>query len=153
MHTRCAVVAWLILSSGCATIAHGTRQTVTVTSDPSGATVTVLSGGTVESTPGVTPIKLNLTRRDSRITIRLEKDGCPPADVRVKRTTSGWVFGNLVYANPFAMQGYDRDPAAVYALQVAVGLPVVFGIDFATGGAFKLPKVIDVPLCRPGAAR
>ena len=64
-----AAVVILTASTGCATLVHGTRQTVAVTSDPAGAKVTVLStarDGTrvVRSTPGVTPIQLNLARRD-----------------------------------------------------------------------------------------
>lgn len=138
----------LVLSAGCATIAHGWRQDVTVISDPPGATVTVLSGQTVKSTPGVTPIVLELTRRDPHLTIRLEKDGCPPADVRVTRKTSAWIAGNLIVANPMAMQGYSTDhPGGQYAMQLAITLPLMFGTDIATGAAYKLPKVVDVHLC------
>ena len=137
----------LVLSAGCATIAHGPRQSVRVISDPPGATVTVLSKQTVKSHPGVTPVVLTLSRRDPNITIRLEKDGCPPAEVRLTRKTSGWVYGNLVAANPMAMQGYDHDPAGQYAMQVAVGVPMMFGVDFATGAAYTLPKAVDVRLC------
>jgi hypothetical protein len=133
-------------TTGCATIVHGRRQTVTVTSDPSGAAVTVLSGQTVKATPGVTPIKLQLTRRDPDITIRLEKPGCPPAEVRVKRSLSGWTFGNLITANPLAMQGYDDNAAGMYAGQLGVTAAMVL-TDVATGGAYKLPKVVDVRFC------
>lgn len=143
-----AVVVVAILSAGCATMAHGTRQTVTVTSDPSGAAVIVLSGATVKSRPGVTPIQLELTRRDPAIVIRLEKNGCQPAEVRLKRSPSGWMLGNLVVANPLAMQGYDRDPGKHYAIQVGVGLPLFFGADLLSGGGYTLPKAIDVPFCR-----
>jgi hypothetical protein len=66
----------------------------------------------------------------------------------VKRTTSVWVMANLVAANPMAMQGYDHDPGGQYALQVGVMVPLMFATDVATGGAFRLPKTIDVPLCR-----
>ena len=135
------------LSTACATIAHGSRQTVTVVSDPPGATVTVLSSASVKSTPGVTPIRLDLTRRDSHITIRLEKDGCAPVDVPLTRSTSGWVASNLVFANPLAMQGYDQDAGAQYAAQLGlVGLMIA--VDFGTGAAYKLPKVVSVSICQ-----
>jgi hypothetical protein len=145
---RLLAVFGLVLSTGCATIAHGTRQSVTVTSDPTGAAVTVLSNHIVKSTPGVTPITLELTRRDPNITIRVEKAGCAAVDVRLKRSTSGWVFGNLVAANPMAMQGYDDHAGAQYAMQLAIGVPLMIGTDFATGAAYKLPKAVDVSLCR-----
>jgi len=132
---------------GCATIAHGPRQTVTVTSDPSGASVTVLSGGTVKATPGVTPVKVRLSRRDSNLTLRLEKAGCPPTELRLKRSVSGWTYGNLIAANPFAMQGYDSDPAANYLKQVTIAMPTLFAVDFLSGGAYKLPRAVDVRFC------
>jgi len=143
------VVVGAAASSGCATLVHGTRQTVTVTSEPSGAQVTVLSdrpGGSriVRSNPGVTPIRLQLTRRDPNIVIRLEKDGCSPAEVRLARTISGWIAPNLLSANPMAAQGLNS--ASDYPLVAAQGLAVTFGIDFLSGAAFKLPKTVQVRL-------
>jgi hypothetical protein len=132
---------------GCATIVHGPRQTVTVTSDPTGAAITVLSGQTVKATPGVTPLELRLPRKDGSMTLRLEKPGCAPAEVRLKRGVSGWTFVNLIAANPFAMQGYDRDAAGQYAKQLLIAIPALFAVDVISGGAYKLPKVIDVRLC------
>ena len=136
---------------GCATVAHGVRQTVRVTSDPAGAAVTVLSSppgrdAVVRSTPGVTPIALSLTRRDPHIVIRVEKDGCAPVEIRLKRSVSGWIAGNLIVANPLSMQGMT-DPATQYPVQLAVGLPVTFGIDALSGGAYKLPKAVHASLC------
>jgi hypothetical protein len=29
------------------------------------------------------------------------------AEMPLKRNVSGWIAGNLVFANPIAMQGYD----------------------------------------------
>jgi len=140
-------------SSGCATIAHGSRQTVTVTSEPSGAQVTVLSDPPagerrVRSTPGVTPLQLHLTRRDPNIVVRVEKEGCLPSEVRLKRTVSGWIGANLVLANPYNAQGLDS--ASGYPMMAAQGLALGFGIDFLSGAAFKLPTRVPVTLenCR-----
>jgi len=146
-----ALIASLMACVGCATVAHGTRQDVRVTSDPPGAAVTVLtrekSGEEiVRSTPGVTPIVLSLTRRDPNIVVRLSKEGCSPVDVPLKRSVSGWTAGNLIIANPLSMQGMD-DPSTQYPFQVAMGLPLMFGLDAATGGAFKLPKHVTATLC------
>ena len=140
--------------SGCATIAHGTRQTVTVASNPPGAVVTVLTAkpgqpAVVRSRPGVTPIDVSLTRRDPHLLIRLEKEGCAPAEIRLKRSASGWIAGNLIAANPFAMQGMSH-PETQYPMQLAIGVPLLFGIDALSGGAFKLPRRIDADLCRGG---
>jgi hypothetical protein len=143
----CIVAVAAALSIGCATLVHGPRQTVTVTSEPSGAQVIVLSdrpdaSRIVRSTPGVTPIRLRLTRRDPNIVIRLEKDGCSPAEVRLKRSISGWIAPNLLSANPLAAQGLDS--ASDYPRMAAQGLAVSFGIDFISGAAFKLPKTVQV---------
>lgn len=67
-------------AGGRTTVPHGTRQSVTVTSNAPGAAVTVLTaepGKTpiVRSRPGVTPIDLDLTRRNGNIALRVEKDG------------------------------------------------------------------------------
>lgn len=140
---------------GCATIVHGTRQTVMVTSDPPGATVTVLTGrpgdAAVErSKPGVTPIALTLPRRDANLIIRLETPGCEPAEMPLKRSVSGWTFGNLAMANPLALQGMDSARASRYVPQLGVTAAMV-ATDFLTGGAYKLPKVVDVRLCASAA--
>jgi hypothetical protein len=135
--------------TGCATIAHGPHQTVTVISEPSGAQVTVLSDPPkgerrIRSTPGATPLKLNLMRRDPNIVVRLEKEGCLPVEVRLKRTVSGWIAADLVPANPMNAQGLDS--AADYPKMAASGLALTFGIDFLSGAAFKLPKRVQVRL-------
>jgi hypothetical protein len=146
-----ALIAYLLACVGCATLAHGTRQDVRVTSDPPGAAVTVLTRDksgkdVVRSRPGVTPIVLSLTRRDPNIVVRLEKEGCSPVDVPLKRSVSAWTAGNLIIANPLSMQGMDG-PSTQYPFQLAMGLPLMFGVDAASGGAFKLPKHVTATLC------
>lgn len=151
------VASWTLLaaavavSSGCATIAHGTRQTVTIVSDPPGATVTVLSTPegkptVVKSKPLPTPVQIDLLRHEANLTLRFEKDGCAPVDVPLKRGVSGWTAGNLIYINPVSMQGMS-DPGREYAQQLALMLPLTFGIDFASGGAYTLPKTVEARLC------
>ena len=140
-------------AGGCATVAHGTRQTVSVTSNPAGAAVTVLTAApgktaVVRSRPGVTPIDLELTRRDGNIVIRVEREGCQAQELRLKRSVSGWTAANLVIANPYSMQGMS-DPASGYAQQLLIGLPLFFGIDAVSGGAYKLPRRVHVDLCQP----
>ena len=138
-------------AGGCATVAHGTGQTVSVTTNPPGAAVTVLTAAPgkspiVRATPGVTPIDLDLPRRDAHMVIRVEKAGCPAQEVRLKRSVSGWTAANLVIANPMSMQGMDN-PGSQYAQQLAIGLPLFFGIDALSGGAYKLPRRVHVDLC------
>ena len=136
----------VLAAGGCATIVHGPRQTVTVTSDPTGAAVTVLSGSDVKESPGVTPVTLKLPRRDANLTLRFEKAGCQPTEVKLKRSVSGWTFGNLIAANPLAQQGMDSASGISYVGQLGVTSALI-STDFLTGGAYKLPRVVDVRFC------
>ena len=146
------LVAAAIVNIGCATIAHGTGQDVTVTSEPSAAHVTLLTreedGRMVKRLTGTTPVVISVPRRAKNLVIRLERDGCPPVDMPLKRTVSGWVAGNLIVANPMSMQGMDN-PGTQYPQQLLIGLPVMFGIDALTGGAYNLPKHVHAPPCGP----
>ena len=119
-------VACVVSLSGCATVAHGTHQMLTVTSDPPGAAVSVLSidaeGSTiVRSKPGVTPLKLRLTRRDPHLVLRFEHDGCPSLDVKVKRTTNGWIFLDLANALPLDPEGGSSVGQAILAQEFFAG--------------------------------
>lgn len=136
-------------ASGCATLVHGPKQKVTITSDPTGAAVTVLSGQTVKET-GITPFEVKLPRRDANLTLRLEKPGCVPTEVKLKRSVSGWTFGNLIAANPYAQQGMDSSSGLNYAGQLGM-TSAMFGTDFIAGGAYKLPKAVDVRFCSSSA--
>ena len=83
------ILAVMAIGPGCATIAHGTRQDVHVTSDPPGVQVSVLTAapGKPEilrtADAGVTPLDLSLTRRDPHILLRFSTPGCAPVDVRL----------------------------------------------------------------------
>jgi hypothetical protein len=45
-----------------------------------------------------------------------------------------------------SMQGMDN-PGSGYAQQLLIGLPVMFGIDMLSGGAYKLPRRVHADLC------
>ena len=148
----CLMSAAAIVNTGCATIAHGTGQDVTVTSETPAAKVTLLTrekdGRMVQRLTGTTPIVLSVPRRANNLVIRLEREGCASVEMPLKRTMSAWVAGNLIVANPMSMQGMDN-PSSQYPKQIAIGLPVMFGIDALTGGAYKLPRRVHAPPCGP----
>jgi len=93
----CTVV---FFGSGCATIVNGRSQAVTVSSEPPGANVFVGS-----RLLGVTPVRLELKRREEHIVLRFEKDGFVGQEIPVKRSVSGWIAGNVVGMNPLQCQG------------------------------------------------
>lgn len=108
-----------IFGTGCATVLHGTTQTVEITTTPSGATALILPVGKTLSTPG----KVRLDRRRAH-TVRLSLDGYAVETAYLDRVTSGAIYGNL-------------------ALGGLIGL----SIDASNGAAYQLtPKSLHVTL-------
>lgn len=81
----------LISFTSCATIMHGTRQSVGIASNPSNASVWVDRVYT-----GNTPIIVEMSRKDNHI-VRIELEGYQPYEAVFSRQVSGWVFGNIVF--------------------------------------------------------
>lgn len=77
--------------ASCASIIHGTRQDVGISSVPTGATVVIDNAQT-----GTTPFVAKLTRKDSHI-VRITLPGYQPDDLTLTRGVSGWVWGNIVF--------------------------------------------------------
>lgn len=120
----CAAGAALIMSvSGCASILHGTTQTVDITSRPPGATARVLPGNTIVTTPG----SLELARKHVH-TVRFELPGYCRETAYVDRMVSSALLGNLI-----------------------IGGMIGASIDTSNGAAFFLtPDPVDVTLRQPG---
>ncbi len=135
----------LVCSSGCATLAHGVRQTIDIDSEPSGASVLV-----DEKPAGVTPVSLKVWRL-STPTLRIQKDGFVTEVVRLKRHASGWLAADMVVSlDPMTCQGLESaSDSCPQALMT--NLVTLIGIDFITGAAFSFPKQVDVTLV-PAAA-
>lgn len=113
--------AAVVLASGCATVIHGTRQDVGISSTPTNARVIVDN-----QQRGTTPTIAKLSRKDHHI-VRIELDGYQPFEAILTRKVSGWVWGNLVFGN-------------------VVGLAV----DAISGGLYKLtPEQIQGQLNHP----
>ena len=108
-HTRTATLLVCTFLIGCGTIIHGGGQDVSVTSDPSGATVEI-DGTEV----GDTPVTRSLDR-GSQHTVAISMDGFETEQVTIQKSVDGWVAGNIVFGG-------------------LIGLAV----DAATGGMYKL---------------
>ena len=124
----------LSLTTGCATVLHGTRQIVRVETDPPGATAS--AGGRSVTTPGV----LKLHRRETNLEVVVEKEGYVTRHVILRctgpnLTRANWAFGLVGGAATKSFVG-------VLALPVAA-----LGIDYATGAAYRLePSAIFLRL-------
>jgi hypothetical protein len=108
----------------CSTIIHGSSQEVGVSSQPTGATVTVdgVSHGT-------TPVAARLRRKDlHKITVTMA--GYQPFEIATTRGVSGWVWGNIVFGG-------------------LIGLAV----DAISGGLYNVkPDQVSATLARTGAS-
>ena len=85
-------LACLLLLGGCATITSGSTQTISVSSSPAGASVTVTPGEQKTTTPG----KLILKRDGGPYMVKVTLEGYAPYSVLLATETNGWVFGNLI---------------------------------------------------------
>lgn len=103
-------VGLTLLVIGCASIIHGTRQNISVSSVPTGAKV-IVKGVHMATTPAVIALK----RNESNIILRFEKEGYEPVEVALNRSVDGWIAGNIIFGG-------------------LIGLAV----DFISGGAYKL---------------
>ena len=127
------LIAILVCSGGCATVAHGAWQDVAVTSEPPGADVFVN-----DQPVGTAPLTVSLKRRDNHIVLRFAKDGFADVRVPLNRTTSAMVAGDFAISfNPFAAQGLDSPSR--WPLLISEALGITLGIDILTGAAYKLP--------------
>ena len=93
--SRCWTLAGLVATTtvfwACATIMHGSSQEISINSQPTGAKVTV------DSQPaGNTPVVTHLKRKRTH-TVAITMDGYQPFELATTRSTSGWVWGNIVF--------------------------------------------------------
>lgn len=101
--------ATLLAVTGCASIMHGTTQSVGISSSPSGASVSV-DGQNF----GTTPAFADLSRNGTHI-VSISLPGYRTQDLTLTKSVSDWVWGNIVFGG-------------------IIGLAV----DAATGGLYKL---------------
>ena len=112
------VLALAMMAAGCASIMHGTKQSVGISSVPTDAQVTVDG---VEL--GRTPVIGELSRKEQHF-VTIELDGYMPYETTLTKNVSGWVWGNIIFGG-------------------VIGLAV----DAITGGLYNLtPEQIEAEL-------
>ena len=146
----------LTLATGCATVISGPAETITVTSEPSGAELSVDCGS--EKNVFVTPARFEVARRSSDCTLTLRKEGFETETAVLEQGINRWTWGNLPIAilgvAAVGMSGFSDDSdqgARLGGALVAVGL----GGLAADRLTFRMrdhdPKTLHVKL-RPRAA-
>ena len=109
--------AWML--SGCATVLHGTSQSVEIVSTPPGATALILPGNQAVTTPAT--VRLERLRA---YTVRLTFAGHEVETVFLDRVASGAIYGNLV-----------------------LGGVIGISVDASNGAAFQLvPEKVEVTM-------
>jgi len=112
------IIVALVISSGCATIIHGTTQDINITTDPSGADLNVDGSERYKS-----PAKITMKRKHDHV-VEVAMDGYQKETLNIKSVVSGAVAGNII----------------------AGGL-IGWGIDAASGGQYRLvPENYDLRL-------
>jgi hypothetical protein len=91
------------LTYGCASIAHGTRQEIPVTSSPTGAAVSLQCGKRASVAGATTPTTVLVSRRTEPCTIIVSKDGYEDASVMLTKSLSGWFWGNILIGGVIGM--------------------------------------------------
>jgi len=86
-----ATAAGVLALGACATIIHGGKQDVAISSSPTSATVTIDN-----QSRGSTPMVASLTRKERHL-VRIELPGYQPFETTLTRGVSGWVWGNIVF--------------------------------------------------------
>ena len=81
------------LSEGCATIMNGNTVDVTVVTTPNDAEAKF--NGQIYRTSA--PVAIPVPRGKDDLTIRIEKEGYEPQDVKLERRFVGWVWGNVIF--------------------------------------------------------
>jgi len=113
MRGSCALILFLtgLCFVGCATAVHGTRERVAVTSEPSGARVTVEPGGSVLTTPA----KVELERSAAYV-LTFQLDGFRPRALEVAPEYSPVHLGNALVGGLIGMK-VDEASGAAYQLE------------------------------------
>ena len=85
----------LIVFWNCATIISGSKQDISVNSEPSGAKVKVTTTGGVEMGQGITPASFSL-KKGTEYVVSIEMEGYSYKEVRLGKEFDVYVIGNLL---------------------------------------------------------
>ena len=129
-------LAW---SGGCALMANSTTQSIEVASTPPGARV-LIDGRAV----GETPLRVELPRRRRNPVLRFEKEGYWSEAMPLRRSLSWHLLGSAYWLARLPVNDYTW---GMWAANNAI----VWGLDFATGGAFAFPSRVEAEMTRAGS--
>ena len=105
--------------AGCASIIDGGVKPVSISSQPSGAKVTVYDGERAEIAVGQTPALVTLKRSSgyfipARYRIVIDKQGYKSAQVEIKSVMNGWYLGNVIFGGVLGLLIIDPATGAMW---------------------------------------
>jgi len=100
----------LFVIAGCCTIMQGASQDVGISSTPTAASVTIDN-----AERGKTPMVATLRRKDNHV-VKIELPGYLPYETTITRSTSGWVWGNIVFGGLIGL-AVDAISGGLYKLK------------------------------------
>ena len=102
-------IASIILFTSCATIIHGSKEDIGISSSPTNARVTIDN-----KEMGKTPLTVKLTRKDMHV-IKINMDGYKPYELQLSRKVSGWIAGNIIFGGLIGL-AVDAIDGSMYIL-------------------------------------
>jgi len=117
-----AAVALAGAAGGCATIVAKSSQTITVSSVPDGAAVSIANAAGVAVHSGNTPMTVTLKKgrgyfKPEHYAVRINKDGFQPHQFTIDGAINGWYFGNIIFGGLIGMLAVDPATGAMYTLK------------------------------------
>ncbi|GAB4230165.1 MAG: hypothetical protein Tsb0021_08170 [Chlamydiales bacterium] len=109
LNTLSLTMALMTSLTGCATLMHGSMQSVGISSNPSNASVWV-----DKAYAGQTPMIAQLSRKKDHV-VRIELEGYYPYEAAFSRKLSHWVFGNVVFGGIIGL-AIDAVTGSIYML-------------------------------------
>ena len=121
---RSIAICCLLFTGACASIVEGTDQTVTVITDPAGATCQLKRDGAIVAIANPTPTSVVVGKSKDNISVECEKPGHQRGAASLASSFEGMTFGNILLGG-FIGVGIDAASGAMheYPANVTVILP------------------------------
>ena len=122
MLVRCVAIALAGSLGGCATIVAKSSQTITVTSVPEGAAVSIANASGAAIHSGNTPMTVTLKKgrgyfKPEHYLVNIVKPGFEEQKLKIDGAVNGWYFGNIIFGGLIGMLAVDPSTGAMYTLK------------------------------------
>jgi len=113
----------MLFSQGCASIMGGGKQTVSITSEPSGAAYTIYNKKGQAIDNGTTPATVTLKPgagyfSAEKYVVKLTKAGCGDCEAPIEHGVSGWyIGGNIIFGGLIGYLIVDPLTGAMWTLK------------------------------------